>query len=266
MDGQKLDMGFAIYRSYDDDALWDAFVELLRSSLDQSVASCEQTEIMCPNLEWTVIEDRESLNGVSKDEVRARFLEWVATRSVERDEHGVDGPWVAVRSHRFQYCVYIEEHYNSLHYGDNDWEKWNLVYERPSPDGPKCVSLPASGFPCGKIPGLVALGQVFARIVTEDGTNFKENTGILGWPQFFGARKSKQRVKEHVKSLIKTPEPEHWFVRDDETDGDDLIQTNAGSGKTARAKANSMGTKNHTKCEKIEEEHLSDAVEEEEKE
>ena len=92
--------GFVIYRgTYADDSLWLKALALLKSNAyellrsfdidvklnhpDNSTPGCE--ELLGPDLQWTVIEDRATLDGATKDAVRARFREWAAARSVERE-------------------------------------------------------------------------------------------------------------------------------------------------------------------------------------
>jgi hypothetical protein len=63
---------------------------------------------------WTVIEDKEALDGASIDTVRRKFVEWRDTHNVEREEHWVkrlipmakDPP---NRLPRFTYCIYVDQ-------------------------------------------------------------------------------------------------------------------------------------------------------------
>ncbi|KAL8380866.1 hypothetical protein RB595_005248 [Gaeumannomyces hyphopodioides] len=208
--------GFVIFRcTYDKNALWDAFITVVKSCAAFWLRREGQEDILGPGLEWTVVEDREALDGASKDAVRERFRAWVAARSVERDGEGIHNPDVAEELPRFRYCVYVDRAcleavrvswstvrsnyflhgevvvinaapkdpaippdsdeedededdddddddvfeevegstakdvgwtyvganmlvpiYEELHFRGSEWETWEMVYKRPSPDGP----------------------------------------------------------------------------------------------------------------------------------
>ncbi|KAH7358315.1 hypothetical protein B0T11DRAFT_102423 [Plectosphaerella cucumerina] len=102
--------GFVIFRgTYDNDAEWATFIALLKESVAESLQFAKQEENLRPDFEWTIIEDRASLDNVSTDVVRARFLDWVAARSVERDGVQADVPWMTDRVPRYRYCIYIND-------------------------------------------------------------------------------------------------------------------------------------------------------------
>ncbi|KAM0326097.1 hypothetical protein ACHAQA_006690 [Verticillium albo-atrum] len=102
--------GFVIYRgTYDNDTRWETFITLLKASLVEELQYVEQEDELGPDLEWTIIEDRTNLEGASKDNVRAQFLEWVAARSVERDGVQANVPWLVKYVPRFRYCLYVDE-------------------------------------------------------------------------------------------------------------------------------------------------------------
>ncbi|EJT81303.1 hypothetical protein GGTG_01286 [Gaeumannomyces tritici R3-111a-1] len=206
-------MGFVIFRcTYDNDALWDAFIAVVKASAAFCLRMRKQQDILGPDLECTVVEDREAFNGASKNAVRERFRAWVAARSVERDGEGIYNPDVEELP-RFRYCVYVDraclkavrvswseirfnyflcgqivvinaapgdppippdsdeededenddcddvyeevegstakdvgwtyasasllvETYEELHLRGSEWETWEMIYKRPSPDGP----------------------------------------------------------------------------------------------------------------------------------
>lgn len=84
-----------------------------------------------PDLEWTIIEDK-ALEGASRDAVRARFLEWVAARSDERDGPGAAAPWIPKACPRFKYCIYVDRAcLDSITVTRDEWHRgpgihWNL--------------------------------------------------------------------------------------------------------------------------------------------
>ncbi|KAL8365068.1 hypothetical protein RB595_004062 [Gaeumannomyces hyphopodioides] len=189
---------------------------LVKSSAGYYLRNEGQEEILGPGLEWTVVEDREAIDGASKETVRERFRAWVAARSIERGGEGVRNPDVAEELPRFRYCVYVDRaclervrvsrytvqsnyllngqvvvinaapkdpaippdsdeedsdedddddvyeevegstakdvgwtyvsadtfvwSYEDLHLKSSEWETWETIYKRPSPDGPAVQS------------------------------------------------------------------------------------------------------------------------------
>jgi hypothetical protein len=69
--------GWVIYRTtYDDDEAWTRFRARVEEESRADVAQTDAPEIV-EQLEWTWVEDRESLDGVSREELRERFRGWV---------------------------------------------------------------------------------------------------------------------------------------------------------------------------------------------
>ncbi|KAJ1326056.1 hypothetical protein MN608_09258 [Microdochium nivale] len=102
--------GFVVLRGvYDNDAEWATFISLYKANVADELHGFGLEDELGPHLEWTVIEDRATLENAPKDAVRARFLEWVNTRSVERDGEGAEAPWLVKSLPRFRYCLYIDE-------------------------------------------------------------------------------------------------------------------------------------------------------------
>lgn len=62
-----------------------------------------------PYLDWTVVEDRTLFDGASTDAVRKHFLNWVATRSDERDGPGAAQEHVPNKSPRYCACLYVDK-------------------------------------------------------------------------------------------------------------------------------------------------------------
>ncbi|KAM0272159.1 hypothetical protein ACHAQH_008836 [Verticillium albo-atrum] len=102
--------GFVIYRgTHNNDTQWENFMTLLKELFAYELRHVGQYEELWHDLLWTVIEDRDSLDGAPKDVIRARFREWVAARSVERDGPGGDAPCLTKDIPRFRYCIYVDQ-------------------------------------------------------------------------------------------------------------------------------------------------------------
>lgn len=101
--------GFVIYRcAYAKNAQWESYLEFIKASVQEELEFDGLYTLLWKYLDWTIIEDRETLDGASKQEVRERFSEWSAARSVERDGPGADEPKVE-EAPRFRYCIYIDQ-------------------------------------------------------------------------------------------------------------------------------------------------------------
>ncbi|EJT80336.1 hypothetical protein GGTG_00337 [Gaeumannomyces tritici R3-111a-1] len=99
---------FVVFRgTYEDDALWAKFVALLKDNYAARLEREEAQDELGPDLEWTIIEDK-ALEGASRNAIRARFLEWIAARSDERDGPGAAAPWIPKECPRFKYCIYVD--------------------------------------------------------------------------------------------------------------------------------------------------------------
>lgn len=77
MEQDKLDKwGWVIYRcTYKDDEAWSQFKAEIEDQCRESLRRQDVPELI-DTMEWTFIEDRESLDGASKDQLRARFKAW----------------------------------------------------------------------------------------------------------------------------------------------------------------------------------------------
>ncbi|KAI1350843.1 hypothetical protein F5Y01DRAFT_137019 [Xylaria sp. FL0043] len=111
--------GFLVYRcTYGDDAAWDRYMQALKDEVHNNLVWCGREWLMEQYAQWTVIEDKETLDGAPKKEVRERFVQW-------RDEHSVsyELPVAAqiaraafptprdasTRLPRFTYCLYVDQ-------------------------------------------------------------------------------------------------------------------------------------------------------------
>lgn len=99
--------GFIIYRcDYTDDALFERFIANLRSHAKNYHQRNKQDRTTGLYLRWTIVQDRETLDGATKDNVRQRFVEWRDGLSVDRDGPGADHR-VTPYLPRFAYCVHV---------------------------------------------------------------------------------------------------------------------------------------------------------------
>ncbi|KAJ5111310.1 hypothetical protein N7532_001845 [Penicillium argentinense] len=73
--------GWVFYRTtYEDDEAWDHFKGLVNTSVRNIVnmeTRVKMRDILSDTLKITFIEDKEKLNGASKDQLRAHFQQWV---------------------------------------------------------------------------------------------------------------------------------------------------------------------------------------------
>ncbi|SPO03557.1 uncharacterized protein DNG_06240 [Cephalotrichum gorgonifer] len=104
--------GFVIYRGvYGDDDAWNLFVQCLRDNvhLDLERGSAQRGALLEQYAQWTVIEDSESLDGASRDDVRQRFVEWREGRTVTRPANPFPQPTdPSSVLPRFNYCLYVD--------------------------------------------------------------------------------------------------------------------------------------------------------------
>lgn len=96
--------GFRIYRcTYDDDAAWDRYVGNLENELKGGLEATGSDYMLAPYHEWTIVEDREALDGAPKGEVR----------SAERDEPGADHELIGQAGvvARFEACIAVDREF-----------------------------------------------------------------------------------------------------------------------------------------------------------
>lgn len=104
--------GFRIYRcTYDDDDAWDRYMGNLENRLEKALKVTGSDYMLTPYHEWTIVEDREALDGAPKEEVRSRFREWSEARSVERDGPGADHELIGLIGlvARFEACIMVDK-------------------------------------------------------------------------------------------------------------------------------------------------------------
>lgn len=112
-----------LYRTwYDDDAAWTNFLRVLaydeyRSGTNRPesghirhLTDEEFIGLGLDDVPFTVIEDRSTLDGASKSDVRNAFRAWIDALSPERDGPGLSsvGEFEFERTPRYRFCVYAE--------------------------------------------------------------------------------------------------------------------------------------------------------------
>ncbi|KAL8404762.1 hypothetical protein RB594_009583 [Gaeumannomyces avenae] len=117
-------MELVVFRgTYNDDALWAKSITLLKGEYANHIESEGVQGELGPDLEWTIIENK-GFEGASKNAIRARFLEWVAARSDERDGPGATAPWILEACPRFKYCIYVNRAYlDSITVTRDEWHR-----------------------------------------------------------------------------------------------------------------------------------------------
>ena len=103
--------GFVIFRTVyteESQSQWESYIKFLKASVEDRLESLELSTLLKPHLEWTIIEDRDTLHNASKQHVRERFSEWASQRSVDRDGPGVEEAFQR-EFPRFRYCVYVDQ-------------------------------------------------------------------------------------------------------------------------------------------------------------
>lgn len=102
--------GFLVYRTtYDDDKAWTRFMDVLTRSTEVALRQAGKDARLQPYLDWKVVQDRTLFDGASKDAVCEHFLDWVATRSDERDGPGAAREDVPRKSPRYRACLYVDK-------------------------------------------------------------------------------------------------------------------------------------------------------------
>ncbi|EEP75912.1 predicted protein [Uncinocarpus reesii 1704] len=122
--------GFLIYRcTYDDDTAWATFLSLLEERAHDNLKREGDLDLK-EKLVWTVIEDKEKLDGASVDKVGDMFLNWIESEEAKNeqqigpDELGRPVAAILGTTPRYLCCVHVDA--ESLH---------SVVNEAPrSPD------------------------------------------------------------------------------------------------------------------------------------
>ncbi|KAL8422545.1 hypothetical protein RB596_003013 [Gaeumannomyces avenae] len=80
----------------------NAFITMSKASVGIHFLEYGQEDLLGPNLQWTIMKGRATLDSASKETARQHFLEKVAAHSVERGGEGIGNPNVIPRLSRFR--------------------------------------------------------------------------------------------------------------------------------------------------------------------
>ncbi|KAL8417701.1 hypothetical protein RB594_001380 [Gaeumannomyces avenae] len=86
----------------------NAFITMSKASVGIHFLEYGQEDLLGPNLQWTIMKGRATLDSASKETARQHFLEKVAAHSVERGGEGIGNPNVIPRLSRFRYCIFVD--------------------------------------------------------------------------------------------------------------------------------------------------------------
>lgn len=120
--------GFVIYRGvYGDDDAWNSFIQCFRDNVHLDLmrfkvnSGAERGALLEQYAQWTVIEDKEALDGASRDNIRQRFLAWREGRIVTPKRPDGPVPWsppahwfpflddrTPTALPRFTHCLYVD--------------------------------------------------------------------------------------------------------------------------------------------------------------
>ncbi|KAH6706369.1 hypothetical protein BKA61DRAFT_138235 [Leptodontidium sp. MPI-SDFR-AT-0119] len=108
-DGKHDKWGWVIYRcTYDDDEGWNRFKRFIIQQSQANIVESDTPEL-ADGLEWTFIEDRATLDGASKDQLRSRFKQW-ASEALKTEQPRVEDPLsTAYGNPRYTYFIHVDE-------------------------------------------------------------------------------------------------------------------------------------------------------------
>jgi len=79
--------GFVVYRTtYNNDADWERAMEAIRENLEKGVTleDPEMEQMFRQRMDWKFVDDKASLNGATRADLRERFLRWVDSEQGRR--------------------------------------------------------------------------------------------------------------------------------------------------------------------------------------
>ncbi|KAF2464301.1 uncharacterized protein BDR25DRAFT_361805 [Lindgomyces ingoldianus] len=99
--------GFLIYRcDYSSEDAWAKFMSIYQWNMREALEVLKATDLL-PSLEWTVKEDRKTLDQASVDQVREIFKSWVEGDEAKEELRDAPHPGPS-RYVRYTYCVHVD--------------------------------------------------------------------------------------------------------------------------------------------------------------
>ncbi|PGH05805.1 hypothetical protein GX51_02778 [Blastomyces parvus] len=133
--------GWVIYRcTYGDDKAWAQFQQIVTERSRKRLAEPDVPAEVANSVEWTFVSDPTTLDGASRDQLRARFSAWAAeAEKSEQPRAGGKQPYW-MRSQRYMYFIQVdEESLRSVVEGDPDDimdGSWVHIVRADDPDDP----------------------------------------------------------------------------------------------------------------------------------
>ncbi|KAI9927169.1 hypothetical protein ASPWEDRAFT_33117 [Aspergillus wentii DTO 134E9] len=114
--------GWVIYRcTYADDKAWTRFKDIINKRSHEEIAEFDSPEL-ANTLEWTYVEDCDTLDGISIPQLRTRFQAWAAD-AIRTENPRAEGLGLVNHGYpRYSYFIEIDE--DALR---------RVVYEAPQP-------------------------------------------------------------------------------------------------------------------------------------
>lgn len=102
--------GFIIYRcTYDNDELWNRYLTQLKAFCHNRLVEKGRAELLEQYLEWTIVEDRATLENASRSEVRKHFNRWVSKQNIPMFPAKGYLQIRPIQLPRFRYCAYVDK-------------------------------------------------------------------------------------------------------------------------------------------------------------
>lgn len=129
--------GFVIYRSTctsDDD--FASFVSSIQAYTSENLIShAADTRALAQTLSWTIVEDRDRLDGARAADVRQIFNEWCESSEAAAEQPEATHSVARSQNARYRFCVHIDE--TSLESFKNSDTPWVKVILRNWPYWPE---------------------------------------------------------------------------------------------------------------------------------
>ncbi|ROT37997.1 hypothetical protein SODALDRAFT_324451 [Sodiomyces alkalinus F11] len=148
--------GFVVYRcTYSDDDAWARYVERMKQAAVDDLSRYGRDLLLAKYVDWTIVEDRDALDGASKADVRARFSEWAEPHLPDEDGRG-PGAWRANAlatvwrcPPTFRFCLFVDQEcLDTL----KAYEEWAQAGAQGRAPYVACIIIDSDGEPEGEGP------------------------------------------------------------------------------------------------------------------